>query len=150
METLVDLFKSFEGRGDKIAIIYRTGVRRFIFSYLEIFQLSLKFVSWLQGQGIIKGDKIIIWAPNSPWWVVAFFGSIISGVVIVPVDFASGFERAKKIVDLTKAKLIIQSKYKFDRFEDERSVNIEDLEHLLSELDIGELPTHETKESDLA
>ena len=105
METLVDLFKSFKGRGDKTAIIYRTGVRRFVFSYFEIFQMSLKFASWLKSQEIVKGDKVIIWALNSPWWVVAYFGSIISGVVIVPIDFASGKDRAQKILELTKSKL---------------------------------------------
>ena len=60
MKTLVDLFNSFDARGDKTAIVYRTGVRRFTFSYLEIFRLSLKFSSWLKEQGITKGDKIII------------------------------------------------------------------------------------------
>ena len=147
METLVDLFKSFKGRGDKTAIIYRTGVRRFVFSYFEIFQMSLKFASWLKSQEIVKGDKVIIWALNSPWWVVAYFGSIISGVVIVPIDFASGKDRAQKILELTKSKLIIQSQYKFDRFQDQKAINIEDLEYLVAGLEPSSIDSNDIQSS---
>src|SRR3989338_4860833 len=150
METLVDLFKSFEARGNKTAIIYRTGVRRFTFSFLEIFKLSLKFATWLKAQGVARGDKILIWAPNSPWWAIAYFGSIISGAVIVPVDFASGFDRAKKISELTDAKLIIQSQYKFDKFESGKVINIEDLEYILTDLQPSNLDPTQVEPSDLA
>lgn len=149
MKTLIDLFKSFKEKGNKTAIVYRTGVRRFVFSYIQIYTQSLRFASWLKSKGIKNGDNILIWAPNSPWWAVSYFGSIISGAVVVPVDFASGFERAEKIAKLTNAKLIIQSQYKFDSFKGENAVNIEDVEYLIAELK----PTEEfakVEELDLA
>ena len=134
MKTLLDVFAHFEMRRDTTALIYRTGVRRFVFSYAELFRLSMQCAVWIKKQGIAPGDRIVIWAPNSPWWAVAFWGSILSGAVIIPVDFASGKERARKIVTLSKAKLILQSRYAFDSFQSEDATILEDLEYLLADI----------------
>lgn len=150
MKTLLDLFKSLESRSGRPAIIYRTGIRRFVYSYIEVFSLSLRFASWLKQQGVGRGDRIILWAPNSPWWAVSFLGATISGVVVVPVDFVSGKDKTQKILDLTQAKLIIQSQYKLDAFHDSRAVNIEELEHLLINVDQVPIAELQISPSELA
>jgi len=134
MKTLGDLFESFEKRRDKVAFVYRTGVRRFVFSYRDLHRLSLKMAHLLEERGIKKGDRVLLWAPNSPWWGIAFWGIVACGAVVVPVDFMSGKERAKQIADLTKSKLIIQSQYKLDKITAENSVLVEELEYLLEKI----------------
>ena len=36
--------------------------------------------------GVAKGDRVAIWAPNSADWIVAAFGLLTAGGVLVPVD----------------------------------------------------------------
>ena len=140
MKTLLDLFKTFQNQKNKTAFVYRTGVRRFIFSYEDLYNLSLKMASWLEKQGINNGDRVIIWAPNSPWWVITFWGVILRGGIVVPVDFSSGKERTEKIAELTKAKLIIQSHYKLEKIEKSGSVFIEDLQYLVANFSTNIMP----------
>ncbi|MBI5733600.1 MAG: AMP-binding protein [Candidatus Kerfeldbacteria bacterium] len=131
METLLDLLQQFPARQDKTAIVYRTGIRRFSYSYQEIYKLALQAASYFEGRGVKPGDHIVVWAPNSPWWVIAYWGIVANGAVIVPVDFMSGKSRVEKIVELVSARLIIQSRYKLDKLTNQQSVIIEDLEYIL-------------------
>ncbi len=130
MKTLIDLFETFNSRR-KTAFVYRTGIRRFTFSYKDFYNLSLRMASFLEKQNIKKGDRVLLWAPNSPWWAVAFWGIIIRGAIVVPVDFISGKERVEKIAKLTKSRLIIQSHYKLEKIKGQKTVMIEDLQFLL-------------------
>jgi len=112
MKTLIDLFGLFEKRNKEV-FIYRTGIRRFTYTYLELYSFSLRMANYLLSRGIGEGDRVAIWAPNSPFWAVSYFGIILAGGIVVPVDFASGLKRAETIVRLSGAKFIIQSIYKF-------------------------------------
>lgn len=132
METLLDLFRTFAGNGDKMALIYRTGVRRYSYSYAWLEQQSLRISAWLASQGIGKGDRVVLWGANSPDWLVAFWGVICRGGVVVPVDFMSGRERAENIIKLTGAKLIVQSSLKPERVTAIPAILFEDIPLLLS------------------
>lgn len=130
MQTLLDLLKTFKDSNSEI-FIYRTGIRRFIFTYSEIYDLSLKMVSFLEEKNIGKGDRVALWAGNSPWWAVSYFGIVARGAIVVPIDFISGKERAQTIARLSGTKLIIQSSYKLEKLTNLDSVIIEDLQFLL-------------------
>ncbi len=150
METLGDLFASFHQRGDKAAFVYRTGVRRFVFSYNDLYLLSRKMAGWLETRGVQKGDCVVLWAPNSPWWGIVFWGIIARGAIVVPVDFMSGKERAQTIAELTTGKLLIQSQYKLDKIDVENSILIEELEYLLDDDIEPAEKIFETKPGDIA
>ncbi len=134
MNTLIDLFKLFKKRGSQDVFVYRTGIRKFKFTYSDLYSLSLKMSSYLLAQGVKSGDKIAIWAPNDPFWAVSYFGIILTGSIVVPIDFASGRKRAETILKLSGAKFIIQSLYKFEKINPQiglKTVMIEDLRFLL-------------------
>jgi long-chain acyl-CoA synthetase len=149
MKTLIDLFKLFEKR-NKGVFIYRTGIRRFTYTYPELYSSSLKMAQYLLSQGIKAGDRIAIWAPNNPFWAVSYFGIILAGAVVVPIDFASGEKRAETIIKLSGAKFIVQSTYKFEKIPPTgglKTVMIEDLVHILkSQRPIEKLPTVKPEE----
>ncbi|MDO8582905.1 MAG: AMP-binding protein [bacterium] len=142
MKTLVDLFQSFKKRGNEDVFVYRTGIRRFTFKYSELYNSSLKMAQYLKEQGIKKGDRVALWAPNSPAWAVNYFGILLAGAIVVPIDFASGKKRAENIIKLSGSRFIIQSNYKFEKIEmlkqvqhdTKKTVMIEDLEFILKTL----------------
>ena len=43
----------------------------------------------LQERGVKPGERILLWAPNSPLWVAAYFGCHKIGAVVVPLDVRS-------------------------------------------------------------
>lgn len=142
MHTLIDIFNSFAKRQQNIAFVYRTGIRRFTYSYEQLSLLSLKFNTWLDQQNIKSGDRVALWAPNSPWWGVVYWGCVTRGVIVVPIDFMSGRERAEKIIEHSGSKLVIQSQYKIDRFDrDSKFIEIEQLEYLLNNLEPADIVT---------
>jgi long-chain acyl-CoA synthetase len=55
------------------------------FSYRRLRMLSDCFASGLQSLGVSKGDRVMIYIPNSVQWVVAFLGIQKIGAAIVPV-----------------------------------------------------------------
>jgi long-chain acyl-CoA synthetase len=148
MKTLIDLFNKIPERGKQVAFVYRTGVRRFVYTYDQFFSLSKQMSVWLDNHDIKSGDRVLIWAPNSPCWAVSFWGCVLRGVIVIPVDFMSGRERAQKIAELTNAKLILQSQYKADRFETDNAFLIETLEYDLTGLDLN-LDYAEIKPTDI-
>lgn len=131
MQTLLDLFKTFRKRNKEQVFIYRTGIRRFSFTYGQIYDFSLKMAAFLEEKGIRKGDRVALWAGNSPWWAVCFFGIIAKGAIVVPIDFISGKTRAQTIIKLSQAKLVIQSAYKLEKLTNLDAINIEDLKFIL-------------------
>lgn len=149
METLVDIFSLFHQRGDTTAFVYRTGVRRLSFTYPELHDLSLRMNRWLLSLSIAEGDRVVLWAPNSPWWAVAFWGLMARGAVAVPVDFVSGTDRAETIAELTGAKLVIQSRDKLDRLTGRPSVLVEDLGFFLEATEPLEI-SHQPSPDDTA
>ncbi|MHB8121246.1 MAG: AMP-binding protein [Desulfuromonadaceae bacterium] len=142
MHTLIDLFATFEARGDKTVFINRTGVRRIPVSYRELHVLALKMANLLAQSGVSAGDRVLLWGPNSSWWGVAYWGIIIRGAIAVPVDFMSDLARAESIRTLTGAALVLQSRFKPERMAVVSSLFLEDLQYLLQDLDpIREIAT---------
>lgn len=131
METLIDLFDTFTTIGGKIAFVDLTGIRRISSTYAELHDRSLKMAELLAQRGVIAGDRILLWGPNSSWWGVAFWGTLVAGAIAVPVDFTSERERAETIARLTCAKLVLQSRFKLEKLNGEASLFLEDLPYLL-------------------
>ena len=141
MQTLIDLFKTFEALGDKTVFVNRTGVRRIKVSYREFHDCALRMANLLAQRGVAPGDRVLLWGPNSSWWAAAYWGIIIRGAVAVPVDFMSDLARADAIRSLTKADVVLQSRFKPERITAAAtSMLLEDLQYLLEGTQpIGEL-----------
>ncbi|MBP1728114.1 MAG: AMP-binding protein [Deltaproteobacteria bacterium] len=131
MNGLCGLLETFRVRGDRTALIYRSGVRRFTCSYAELYLLAGKMAAFLEAAGVSPGDRVLLWGPNHPSWAVSFWGIVARGAVAVPVDFMSGQERAQSIASLSGAVFAIQSRVKTERLAGLQTAVMEDLELLL-------------------
>lgn len=57
--------------------------------------------------GIDKGDRVAIWAPNSAEWIVAAFGLLAAGGILVPVNTRYREDEAGDIIRRSGAKLVL-------------------------------------------
>ena len=67
---------------DKTAIIY-LGQK---FSYLKIKELIDRFATALHELGVKKDDKMMLYIPNCPQFLIAYLGAQLIGVIPVPVS----------------------------------------------------------------
>jgi acyl-CoA synthetase (AMP-forming)/AMP-acid ligase II len=57
--------------------------------------------------GIEKGDRVALWAPNSAEWIVAAFGLLTAGGVLVPVNTRFKPDEAGDIITRSGAKAVL-------------------------------------------
>ena len=57
-----------------------------IFSFGEIDDASRAMAAWLQGQGLVRGDRVAIMMPNVPQYPVAVASILRAGLVVVNVN----------------------------------------------------------------
>lgn len=119
--------QQFSGRE---AILYKDEYRTHRYTYQAIYDLACKCIGYFESHGIKAGDKILVCAPNSPEWVVVYFAGMLSGVVLVPIDFQSEVDFLKSVYEKTEAKHIFISRYKPISFSAEMTC-LEDLFLLL-------------------
>jgi acyl-CoA synthetase (AMP-forming)/AMP-acid ligase II len=60
--------------------------------------------------GIAKGDRAAIWAPNSAEWIIAAFGLLTAGGVLVPVNTRFKADEAADIIGRSGAKAVLVEK----------------------------------------
>jgi HIP---CoA ligase len=60
--------------------------------------------------GITKGDRIAVWAPNSAHWIIAAFGAVTAGAAVVPVNTRFKTDEAADIVRRSGAKIVLIEK----------------------------------------
>ncbi|MBF6170169.1 FadD3 family acyl-CoA ligase [Nocardia blacklockiae] len=57
--------------------------------------------------GIGTGDRVAVWAPNSAEWIVAAFGALTAGAVLVPVNTRLKAAEAADVIGRSGAKLVL-------------------------------------------
>ena len=60
--------------------------------------------------GIVKGERVAVWAPNSAEWIVAAFGVLTAGGVLVPVNTRFKSDEAGDIITRSRAKAVLVQK----------------------------------------
>ena len=85
-DTLIDFFGDLaHARGE--FLVHDDGYRSRRFTYAQVGRSARAFAQHLTRIGVTKGDKVVFWCENRPEWIVAFWGCLLSGSVVVPVDY---------------------------------------------------------------
>src|SRR6266850_2583018 len=108
-KSLLSFLDDCEKHGSEIALVHRRGLRVSRWSYARLRTTAFQFARELEARNITKGDRVLLWAENSPEWVAAFFGCLLRGVIVVPLDFESAPEFATRVQHQVEAKLILFS-----------------------------------------
>ena len=110
MNSLVEFFVKYAAKGNEVAVRHRRGYRMETWSYAGIAGEANRLARELEFRGISKGDTVLLWGENSPEWIITFFGCLLRGAVIVPVDHGSTAEFATRVAREVGAKLIFRDR----------------------------------------
>ena len=105
-DSLLDFFSDLEGsRAEFIA--YDDGLRHWTFSYEQIAALARAFAARLRREGVGPTDKVILWAENRAEWLIAFWGCLLEGVVVVPIDYRASADLLRSVQRIVDAKAVL-------------------------------------------
>src|SRR5712671_4983977 len=121
--SLFDQFTSY--RGDLVAV-QRRGYRRESWTYGELATTAFGLARDLKQRGICTGDRVLLWGANSAEWMAAFWGCLLRGAVVVPVDDGATLDFAARVARGTSAKLVIASAGKPTLHPAVATLNLED------------------------
>jgi len=88
---------------DRTAIIY-LGER---ITYRKLVEQIRRFATALDGLGIRKGDKIMLYIPNCPQFLIAYFGAHLIGAVPVPVSPIYTPHEIKYLIEDSEAETVL-------------------------------------------
>ena len=111
-DTVVDFLRgAVEKYGSRDALLFKPAFRYLRWTYSRLWDESGQVATLLQRRGLTKGDQVILWGPNSPHWVLIFFGCLRAGVILVPLDLRSAPDYVARVVSRTEPKLAFTSRF---------------------------------------
>jgi long-chain acyl-CoA synthetase len=108
-ETLLTFIGDFAAKPSDPAFAHKTGLRTSRWARGEVAANVYRFARELEVRGVGKGDRVLVWAGNSPEWVVAFLGCLLRGAIVVPLDVQSAAPFAERVRQQTSPKLLLHS-----------------------------------------
>jgi len=105
--TLVAYFERHFVSGNDAAYVDRAGMRSVRWSYQQIGELAAGWAGLLAERNVVKGDRVLLWAENSAHWVAAFYGCLLRGAIVVPLDAGSDRGFAARVQQQVEAKLLL-------------------------------------------
>jgi long-chain acyl-CoA synthetase len=104
LATLVDENRK---HGTQPAVVVHRGIRRQIFTYRDLANLAERFAAELMRRHIAAGERVVLWGDNSAEWIAAFFGCVLRGVLVVPLDASGGLDFARRVIVETRPRLLV-------------------------------------------
>jgi long-chain acyl-CoA synthetase len=104
---LASLVEDFRLHATETAVVRHRGNRRYATRYGELARLAGCFAAELERRQIVAGERVVLWGENSAEWIGAFFGCLLRGVIVVPLDAAGSVEFAQRVVADVTPRLIV-------------------------------------------
>ena len=125
-KNLLSLFADFARFAGDVAVVQRRGYRREKATYTELYTNALLWSRALAGRGVLSGDRVLLWGPNSAEWVACFWGILLRGGVVVPMDAAAAPDFVQRVIEDAGVKLILRDRQQVDLPDAPPSMTIND------------------------
>ena len=106
------------------------------------------FAGYLQQQQAISGERLLIWCPSRIDWLIAYLGTLLVGMVVVPLDISSKEDFLQRIAETTEARFLITTEKQYKGLK-EPSIPLLDIDSLPQE-DFDSTKVPSVNENDLA
>jgi long-chain acyl-CoA synthetase len=113
-KNLLSLFTEFARFGGDVAVVQRRGYRREKLTYAELYASAFFWNNALAGRGVAPGDRVLLWGPNSAEWVACYWGILLRGAVVVPMDAAAPPDFVERAVKDAGVKLILRDRQQME------------------------------------
>src|SRR5207245_7339414 len=131
-KNLLSLFAEFARFGGDVAVVQRRGYRRERLTYTELYANALFWNSALAGRGVAPGDRVLLWGPNSAEWVACYWGTLLRGAVVVPMDAAAASDFVQRAIKDAGVKVILRDRQQVELPGAPPSLIINDLKDVLA------------------
>ncbi len=109
-ENLLSLFREFETYHSDIAVIQKRGYRRETWTYGSLASAAKACAVGLKQLGVKTGDRVLLWAPNSAEWLAVFWGCLLRGAVVVPMDDGGSPDFVSRVVRDAGTRLVLTTR----------------------------------------
>jgi long-chain acyl-CoA synthetase len=89
-----------------VTLAERRGGQTLAFSSVEVHRAAAAVAHALRARGIVRGDRVAIAAHNRVEWLLADFGILYAGCVVVPLFATTGPDQIAYILTDSEAKLV--------------------------------------------
>lgn len=76
-------------------------------SYARLASAAFQFARELEERGIGAGDRVLFRGENTPQWIACFYGCLLRGAVVVPLDLKSALDFVTRVQQQVSAKLLL-------------------------------------------
>jgi len=129
MKNFIEFLDRLEKFDQNIAFQKRDFLKINHFSFLDMVNLSYGTADYLSHELHLKSnDKVILWANNSPQWLIIFFACQILNITVCPFD--ATLDLNQQTLDKLQPTLIIKNIYLKNRSNNRTIINIEELESI--------------------
>lgn len=149
-DTICSFLDDCLARSSDVAFAERRGVRLVRWSYGQLAQTAFQFARELEARGIGKGQRVIFWGENCAEWVAAFFGCLLRGAVVVPLDEQSAPDFVHRVQQQVTASLVLCGRDQHQYFDGKTpTVRFDELSDLISAHSSSVYKPEETQAADL-
>ena len=107
--TILEYLDNFRRHSREDAYVHRRGYRTQRWTYGDVASTAYRFARELESRGIGKGDKVLLWGENCAEWIAAFFGCLLRGAIVVPIDKIAAPDFAQRVAEQVDARLCVRS-----------------------------------------
>jgi long-chain acyl-CoA synthetase len=98
--------------GERTMFVEQGVYRSRQFSYAEVTERALAFSDWLKDRGLAaqpsrEAPRVILWARPGARWAMAFYGCVLAGAVVAPVDAGFSADFVRNVAERISASLLI-------------------------------------------
>ena len=104
--TIIDLLRSIARRGAHPAVVLAQETGLVVWSSAKLAREAETLARGLLQAGLQRTQRVALWAPNSPDWIVAALAIMAAGGVLVAIDDLSDAAQVAAALDASGAKLI--------------------------------------------
>jgi len=108
--SLLDLLAYFEKHSHSVAYSHPQGYRMARWTYGDVLATTRRFARELEARGIGPGDHVLLWGDNRAEWVAAFWGCLLRGAVVVPMDRIAAPDFVQRVAEQIQPELCIVSR----------------------------------------
>ena len=104
--TLIDFFEDLSGISGEF-LAFDDGYRTWSYTYRDTTEQARAFAARLHAGGIVQGQHVVIWSENRPEWIVALWGCLLRGVVLVPIDYRASPDFLQRVAGIVQARAVL-------------------------------------------